>query len=162
MLASAIAVPTFVQTKLLVRSHGASTTGSQRLVYWDAASRMALDRPLFGFGPDRFQTAGLPYIQNPVRRDNKVDANSTWFQLAAENGIPALLVFIAFLASIWRAMNLAEGDRQQATVIWSLQAALIIATVSGTFFSAELSSPFWLILAFVSAYWASLRPDRPA
>jgi putative inorganic carbon (hco3(-)) transporter len=77
MLASAIAVPTFVQTKLLVRSHGASTTGSQRLVYWDAASRMALDRPLFGFGPDRFQTAGLPYIQNPVRRDKNVDANST-------------------------------------------------------------------------------------
>jgi putative inorganic carbon (HCO3(-)) transporter len=130
---------------------------ASRLAFWEAAGQMAYDHPLVGVGPARFGEESDSYLlgsrsdlQDPV-------VHNSYLEIAAENGIPALLAFLAYLAGSWillaRGLRSSEaaGDRDGVRLITALQAAFVVAVVSGAFLSQQLALPLWLVGALAVA-----------
>lgn len=74
-------------------------TANHRLLIWQGAREMALEHPLFGVGFGRFRYNIGKYIPETLA----LEAHSTYFQIACEMGIPALLLFLTIL--VWGLMK---------------------------------------------------------
>ena len=144
---------------LQVRENGLSSSVSLRKVYWSAALRISVDHPLFGVGPGRFEAVSPDYVRNTPKLEREVAVNNSYLTMLSEYGAIATLVFLGFLAAIWRQILLVTerrgpGRGPRAPETWlrsAFLASLIVAITGGVFFSAELSTPFWLIAALASA-----------
>jgi len=150
---------------LQVRANGLSTSVSLRKVYWSAALRMSANHPLLGIGPGRFQEVSPGYVRNTPVREKEVAVNDTYLALLAETGAIATLVFLGFLASIWLQILAAgrprgptgsrprgpTGDPRRRWLRDAFLASFVLAVVGGIFFSAQLSTPFWVIGALACA-----------
>lgn|GEM_PF-4621140 len=143
-----------VKIALNQKSHIAASNAEAREVYWGAALKLAERRPLTGVGPGRYPREAAPLIKSsPVALKEPVTHN-TYLQILAENGVPALLLFLSYLAASWWQTAGAErrargdGDRDALRLAIALRCSLIVATISGIFLSVELAPPFWLIGAF--------------
>ncbi len=155
---------------LQVRENGLSSSVSLRRVYWSAALRISVDHPLFGVGPGRFEAASPGYVRNTPKLEREVAVNNSYLTMLSEYGAIATLVFLGFLAAIWRQILLATARREpgrgpRAPQTWlrsAFLASLIVALTGGIFFSAELSTPFWLIAALASALALGGPPAPPS
>jgi putative inorganic carbon (HCO3(-)) transporter len=153
---------------LHVRERGLSTSVSLRKVYWSAAVRMSADHPVVGIGPGRFQQVSPGYVRNTPVLEKEVAVNNTYLSILTEDGAIAALLFLVFLLAIWRQILLATQHRgpprsPRAPENWlrnAFLASFILALVGGVFFSAELSTPFWIIAAF--ACTLKFQAYRPA
>ena len=77
-------------------------SSSSRLVIWRGALEMIMDDPIFGVGYGEFATNLPRYVPEMGPKD----AHNTYLLIAAEMGIPALIVFmciwgIVFIKSFW-------------------------------------------------------------
>ena len=124
--------------------------------------------------------AGMPVIMtavdllknNPSPLTHPVTHN-TYLEILAEEGVPALLLFLAYLAGAWLLLRRVgqraklDSDRDLRRLATALQASLIIAVVASFFLSEELTSPFWLlgglavVLARNSDEQRVLAPEAP-
>ncbi|MFI5008834.1 MAG: O-antigen ligase family protein [Solirubrobacterales bacterium] len=160
---------------LQVRENGLSTSVSLRKVYWSAALRMSANHPLLGIGPGRFEAVSPGYVRNTPKLEREVAVNSTYLGVLSEDGVIALLLFLGFLVATWRQILAATAGRgargdpagiapagvaegaagdPRAPGNWlrsAFLASFLIALTGGVFFSAQLSTPLWLIAAFASA-----------
>jgi putative inorganic carbon (hco3(-)) transporter len=146
------------------RNIGASNIAA-REAYWAAAIQMGLDHPLTGVGPGRFPAEAGAYDPNeptvpergPVLRDSYPVVHNSYLDVFAEIGVLALLAFVAFLGSTWRLLSdvyrraQASANAQIARFVTAMQCGLVIAVVSGTFLSIQLSTPFWIFGAMASS-----------
>ena len=138
---------------LQVRQHSLSASVQFRKSYWSAAERIAADHPLFGGGPASFQVVGPAYVRDVPQQEMHIAVNNTYLTMLSENGAIATIAFLLFLALIWLQISPSlprAAGRRWARAMWlrtAFQAAFLIALVGGIFFSAELSTPFWLIAA---------------
>jgi putative inorganic carbon (HCO3(-)) transporter len=154
---------------LRARANSLSTNVSLRQVYWSAALRISAEHPLFGVGPGRFEAVSPDYVRNTPKLEREVAVNNSYLTMLSEYGGIATLVFVGFLVAIWRQILLATRRRgpgrdqlgpnggRRAPETWlrsAFLASLIVAVVGGIFFSAELSTPIWLIAALASALTA--------
>jgi putative inorganic carbon (HCO3(-)) transporter len=154
-----------------------STNVSLREIYWSAALRISAEHPLFGVGPGRFEAVSPDYVRNTPKLEREVAVNNSYLTMLSEYGGIATLVFLGFLAAIWRQILVATGRRgpgggrlepgggRRAPETWlrsAFLASLIVAVVGGIFFSAELSTPIWLIAALASALTAIGPKPLPA
>jgi O-antigen ligase len=112
---------------------------------------LAERNPITGVGPNAFtQDAGPLIRNNPITLEHPVTHNS-YLEILSENGLPALMLFVAYLIMVWTLLRRAqrqarkEDDLEGRRLATALQASWIIAVVSATFLSEELSSPFWLL-----------------
>jgi O-antigen ligase len=149
----------------------AHSNTESREVFWGAAIKLGERRPLTGVGPGRFPTEATPLLSNNVggALEHPVTHN-TYLEILAEEGVPALGLFIAYLLGAWVPLRKVgaraafDVDRDLQRITTALQASLIIAVVSAFFLSEELTSPFWLLggLAVVLARNSSeQRSDEP-
>jgi len=160
---------------LQVREHGLSTSVSLREVYWSAALRMTANHPLLGIGPGRFEALSGGYVRDTPKLEHEIAVNSTYLGMLSEGGVPAALLFAGLLAAIWWQILLAtptptpppvpgaRGD-PRAPQNWlrsAFLASFLVAVVGGVFFSAQLSTPLWLIAAFASALALAPPPPPP-
>jgi putative inorganic carbon (hco3(-)) transporter len=164
---------------LKVRQNGLSGSVSLRKVYWSAALRMSANHPLLGIGPGRFEAVSPNYVRNTPKLEHEVAVNNTYLGILSEGGAIALLIFLGFLTATWRQILTATRradaiedpnwdrrgasqtggpaqarDNPRAPENWlrsALLASLVVALTGGAFFSAQLSTPLWLIAAFASA-----------
>jgi O-antigen ligase len=111
---------------------------------------MVREHPLFGIGIGNFKLTVegyqmLPGIDSRIRSL----AHNTYIEIAAEMGIPALLIFVGILGSSFVA---AEGARKQAIrfevprvhqAALSVQAALIGLAISIFFLTAHYQKLLW-------------------
>jgi O-antigen ligase len=72
-------------------------TNLKRVQYWHAAICMILERPFTGFGLGSFQTWSPFYALNPGFTP-PVTPHNLYLHIAAELGLPALIIFLALLA----------------------------------------------------------------
>src|ERR1700686_2400022 len=144
---------------LKVRQNGLSSSVSLRQVYWSAALRMSANHPLLGIGPGRFEALSPGYVRDTPKLEHEVAVNDTYLGVLSEDGAIALLVFLGFLAASGRQIFIAtahagaRGD-PRAPGNWlrsAFLASFVVALTGGIFFSAQLSTPLWLIAAFASA-----------
>jgi O-antigen ligase len=140
-----------LDTALQQKSHIAQGNIESRQSLWSAAIKLSERRPLTGVGPGRFPKEVRPLLRNnPIELEKPVTHN-TYLEILSENGIPALLLFLAYLAGTWwllraaheRALRREDADARRLAT--ALQASLVIAIVAATFLSEELTSPFWLL-----------------
>lgn len=145
-----------LDTALHEKEHIASANTESREALWVAALKLAERRPLTGVGPERFPKEALPLLRNdPINlaRANvkRSVTHNSYLEILSEDGIPALLLFLAYLAVAWRLTRVAQrraicnNDADERRLATALQASLLIAIVSGVFLSEELSAPFWLL-----------------
>ncbi len=156
-----------VQANLSQKQNIASENVTSRFAYWGAAVRMSADRPLVGVGPGGFaEEAGRYGTGFSVSGRSRVVHNS-YLEILAENGVPALVAFVIFLAGTWRLLAGTlrtardEGDRQGRRLATTMQATLVVAIVGASFLSVQLFTPFWLIGALATAVARGVdAPDR--
>jgi putative inorganic carbon (hco3(-)) transporter len=147
---SALAIST-AQTaqNLRARESSLSENVSLREVYWSAALRMTAAHPILGIGPGQFEPLSEAYVRNTPKREQEIAVNNTYLSMLSEGGGVGALLFVVFLAAILRQILLtARGSPRLRS---ALLASFLIAVSGGVFFSAQLSTPLWLLAAFSSA-----------
>lgn len=138
-----------------------------RIAFWKAALQMSYDRPLVGVGPGRFGDEADTYLGNRPSKLQHPVAHSSYIEILAECGYPALLAFLAYLAGSWgllregRRRAQGAGDVSGTRLATALQSAFVVALVAGGFLSQQLALPFWLIGALAAATAGAAAP-RPA
>jgi O-antigen ligase len=145
-----------IENRLEQKGNIADANVGARQAFWLAAGRMWADHPYTGVGPGRFGAEASEYVRdNPLILPNPVVHNS-YLEILAENGIFALLAFLAFLWSSWallaraRRRAAAAGDEDGMRLATAMQATWIVAVVAALFISAQLTTPFWLIGALAA------------
>jgi probable O-glycosylation ligase (exosortase A-associated) len=103
-----------------------------RLEAWELSWKVFLDHPWVGVGPDNFPLAARAYADATYTRV----AHSALFQLLAEGGLPAVLLFALLLGTaIWRlqAVRAASDDAWARTWARMLQISIIGYVVGSVF-----------------------------
>lgn len=137
-----------------------------RLGMWDKAARMIRDRPLTGWGVGSFPVVQAQYPHPAVtggRTQIEIvrtghglseNAHNTWLQLAAETGIPGLLLFVsvylAFFITALRALPRMKRGFRQAVVMGAVGGAVaqaVSAFGNPSWEFAECSTFLWFVLA---------------
>jgi probable O-glycosylation ligase (exosortase A-associated) len=90
-------------------------SAASRLRAWGIATRMALDHPIFGVGMYKFKDHFRQYSIEPV--GDVIVAHSSYFQIWAECGTPALLLYFSLiLSTFWTCWRVrAEAQRRYHT-----------------------------------------------
>jgi putative inorganic carbon (HCO3(-)) transporter len=157
-----------IDVALHQKAHVANSNTESREVFWGAAVKLAEKRPLTGVGPGRFPTEATPLLTNNAGAgllEHPVTHNS-YLEILSEEGLPALLLFIAYLATTWVILRRVQvraredDDRDLRRLATALQASLVIAIVSATFLSEELASPLWLLGGLAVVLARSAAPLR--
>ena len=125
-----------------------------RLEAWTLAYRMALDRPLTGFGFRPFRKEQyVRYIpEYPVR---SADAHSIYFQVLAEHGFIGLFLYAGLIVScIFSVRKLYRQCRGSPNRQWianysqMLEASLVAYAICGAFLSRSYFDLFFHFVAF--------------
>jgi O-antigen ligase len=133
------------------KSNIAQHNVESREAFWAAAIKLTEKHPLTGVGPGRFPKEALPLLRNNPEDLEKPVTHNSYLEIMSENGVPALLLFFAYLVVAWSLLQRSgraareAGDDDGRRLATALQASLLIAIVSATFLSEELTSPFWLL-----------------
>jgi O-antigen ligase len=132
----------------------------ERLNRWNAAARMAAERPVTGFGPNGFERSYGPY-QNVFETTThssftgaRGDAHSELLSALAEQGVPGLALLLALLvAPVAAAVRGARsrgtpGSRVLAIAYGAGLVAFAAMNVSNSFLDLDKVAPaFWLLAA---------------
>ena len=134
---------------------------SNRLLYWDAALKIAEDYPLLGTGFGQKNTAAL--MARYLEKDDQHVIHNTYLQLAADCGFFTAGLFILILLGTisWlglESLRLKRSGSRWAIFPIAVQCALIAYAVSGTFGSRERYD-FYYILLMTAASWYTVRND---
>lgn len=139
-----------INERVELKQRAGQSNIESRLAFWSAASRMSLESPVLGIGPGRFGAEADRYLRNnPLVLPDPV-VHNTYLEILVENGIFALIAFIAMLGISWSTLSRAEtaarhdADRHRARLAAAVKGMLVVAVVGGLFLSEQLSVPFWL------------------
>jgi O-antigen ligase len=139
--------------------------GSGRSDLWTIGLRMTKAHPLTGVGVGNFQVVSADYVLQPgtlIRADlifssaPKVTHN-TYLEIAAENGIPGLLAFVAVLVSCLAAALKAarlwavRGERPMEALARGILLGTIGMLVADFFISDMYTKLLWVMLALCCA-----------
>jgi len=132
-----------------------------RVELMEVAGRMVQARPYTGFGPGAYELAQVPF--NPNSRHESVirqmgvtlseSPHNTYLQIAAETGVPGLVLFLGILGSFFfygvRSLRRMDKGLRQFTLIGCLSAVAgssIDAIANPGYMFPEVSTFFWLVL----------------
>lgn len=121
-----------------------------RVALWNAGLRMVREHPLAGTGLGNFKPLVGRYLEPGQQFENV--AHNTYIEIAAEMGLPALLVFLGILvASFWtlervRVRTQRYGPMSLHQAALGLQGGLVAFAVAIFFISAQYQKLFWLMV----------------
>lgn len=128
------------------------TSAKSRVEIWKGALKMIQDHPVFGVGYGLFEDLIPSYWSGASR----IDAHNTYLIIAAEMGLPALLVFLwIILAVTWNTFVLYRSTQDpfaQALALGFLGGlfGLLASNMFGSRLdSQEVSSYFWILAALM-------------
>jgi O-antigen ligase len=136
--------------RLLHPSRGDVKTSRYRLMAWKAGARMVSSHPLLGVGLGNFKPL-MPQYADPGTPIDSM-AHNTYIEVAAELGLPTLVVFLGIPFFSYRSL---EKARRRARIVGrefpyyaasGLQAGLVGYMVGAFFLSAEYQKLFWLAI----------------
>lgn len=126
-----------------------------RLLYYQAALRGIQDHPLVGIGFENFR---IIYPKYRVPLDSEIFSDTIptmvhngYLQTALTNGVPALILYLVFLAMIlsrlWKTFHLSVRNEQKVLVLTFLASMVgfLIQDLSG-WLDIALTPFFWVIL----------------
>lgn len=149
----------------------------QRLLLWKAALEMIRARPLLGWGPQTFRLHYLDHqgqlLAHPENASfipltgNPLHTHNDYLQLWVEGGALALVVFLAFVVTVFvRALKALRrsDDLFYLGMLGGLVSILVGALVSFPLHRPTTSLLFWVLAAFLTApgaRWVRLPVARP-
>lgn len=139
---------------------GSKMIGS-RVSAWQLSLEALKDRPLLGYGPDNFKIAfdkhydpSLPYL-SPNGGEGEVQwwdrAHNLIFDISVTAGIPALLVYLAFFASIiWLLESAKKRKPENIISATCVQSAIIgyLISMLFTFDAYDTSIILFLLIGY--------------
>lgn len=152
-----------VLERLLSIMNPTDTSATLRIALWESTLAMIADKPFFGIGWGAYGIVYPEYDFFVQDAGTKIfHAHNMYLHIAAEIGIPGLLVFLALLLGhARRAMNLAVSvsDRWTAGLMLGALAALVGIAVGGftdyVLFNIQMSMLFWLLNAVVVVVYSN-------
>jgi len=149
--------PEQVETGFELKSKAASENVESRLETWRAAARVASTHPI-GIGPGNFESSYFEATGRPPSTTTPFVVHNTYLDVAAELGVAAVALFLAYLALTFRRLINAQRQRLGPPGLASaLATSLVIAIVGGMFISAQYNASLWVIGALATAIWAERR-----
>jgi O-antigen ligase len=142
-----LAVPTSPIRRLISPDYSDDEAVAARRVAWQAGLRMIKTHPMFGVGLGNFKPLSESY-EDPDNVWISV-AHNTYIELAAELGIPGLLLFVSVLVtSFWALRKVRNAARRVGHTFvggaaLGLQSGLIGAAVALCFVSGQVEKIFW-------------------
>jgi O-antigen ligase len=132
-----------------------------RLAAWHAAADFAVDRPLLGIGPGNFAARYRQVAEEPAGLFVVKVVHNAYLDVAAELGLVAMLIFLAYLGLTLRRLLVADRLKRGPP---GFASALAISLVVGIFAAVTLSeqyfAPFWLIGGLAAALWHAPGADE--
>ena len=144
-------VPASPLERMLHPSYADEVGRYARQVTWKAGLRMIEQHPIAGIGLGNFKPMVLSYEDEGERVINM--AHNTYIEIAAEMGIPALLLFLGIIGSAYRILQLvrrqsgAIGPRLVHQAALGLQASIIGCSVAIFFCPGTYQKAVWLNIA---------------
>ncbi len=145
-----------IGTILEYQSEGSAAS---RVKAWGIATHMALDHPIFGVGMYKFQQHYKEYNPTPAAGEHVIVAHSSYFQIWAECGTPALLLYFGLIlgsfATCWRLRALAKRRYFTSWIInyaTMFEASLAAFVVGSTFLNRAHFDLFYHWVALVIAF----------
>src|SRR5262249_11597714 len=121
------------------------STVAHTALFWGGI-RMVIDAPIFGVGPQRFRD----YSEAYSGLDVPYIAHNTYLELAAEAGLPVLIIFLLLLVATVTRLGRIARQRARPEMrrlgAWAdgLRTGLIGFAVAGGFISGQYEKFFWL------------------
>lgn len=88
-----------VKERIQFENNEGLTSKEERKDFWKGAAEMALEKPLFGYGPFSFRQVYNGKQENLL--GNSDHPHNIFLKIAAENGVFALVGFVGFLAAVF-------------------------------------------------------------
>ena len=156
--------PSQIRSGFKAKEKVAAFNVSTRLDAWGAAVDLASTHPVLGIGPGNFQFRYLDVTQRPPGSSRIGVVHDTYLDVAAELGIFAALLFLAYYVIVFSRATIAirRGNGLPGYAA-AVRTSLVIAAVSGLFLSEQYFAPFWLFGGLATALWREgklLAPDR--
>jgi hypothetical protein len=151
--------------RLLSPTQSDVEASANRVAVWRAGLAMVASSPLTGIGVGNFQPLVLQY--SPPGAEVETIAHNTYLEVAAEMGIPGLLVFLAIVWSSMRTLEQLRRRTQRAGPLLlhqaatALQAGIVGFLVAAFFVSAQYQRLFWLAI-FLTMVVRSLAQEEEA
>lgn len=134
----------------------------ERWYLWDRALHVIKAKPLTGTGINTYAAAHQKYDKTQNWRVKNYYAHNGYLQLAAETGIPGLVLFLLFLfqwarlgfknLAAWAAAGRREGGFPLEGIVLGLLNFLILALVDTVFHNPPSIKLFWYFAALALAY----------
>jgi probable O-glycosylation ligase (exosortase A-associated) len=143
-------------------------SASSRLRAWGIATRMAVDNPALGVGMYNFRNHFANRKYNPIYQpgDHVIVAHSSYFQIWAECGTPALLLYFGLifgsLMTCWRVRALARRRYHTSWIInyaTMFEASLAAFLVGSTFLNRAHFDLFYHWVAIVLVFGVIARRE---
>jgi len=134
----------------------ADASAHDRQTIWKVAAAIISDHPVFGIGVGAYRDAHFDYSILRLEWANVQGhwaTHSTWLCIAAETGIPGLLLYLAMIGSVFRRVAQARRRLPPALEEWRLDLRYLEAGLVGFMVCASFgvyqSLPFlYMYLAF--------------
>ena len=128
------------------------TSARTRVEVWRGAVQMIQEHPIFGIGYGLFE----PMIRYYWSGQSNIDAHNTYLIIAAEMGVPALLIFLLIICLVMRQTFLlykTTADPFSKALALGFLGGLFGLLMSNMFGSRldsqEVSSYFWILAALI-------------
>ena len=144
---------------------GIDESAMGRIYAWQAATNMALARPLTGVGISNFYANYYAYSPHWDGKNHAV--HSTWFQVLAESGFLGLILFLTLVFKTFQqaianqAMASGSDNRAISVLAQALLAGLCSFCVSGTFLTQGFIWPLYILIALTVALTRYLNGTAP-
>lgn len=159
-VAGLMAAPAEYKERLLtILEPSKEGSAASRLRAWGIATRMALDNPVFGVGMYKFQSHYRQYHPNYQAGEDVIVAHSSYFQIWAECGTPALLLYLTLIAgSFWSCWRVRAEARRRYHTSWIInyanmfEASLAAFVVGSAFLNRAHFDLFYHWVSLVIAF----------
>jgi O-antigen ligase len=136
-----------------------------RLIAWKAGLTMIAQHPLVGIGMHNFKSQVLKYEEGDDRVESV--AHNSYLEIAAETGLPSLLMFMGILGATFGALERVRKRsnrnnlKQLSSTALGLQTGLISYIFSSFFLSAWFEKMVWLLI-FLSIVLYRISGESPS
>jgi len=166
LLVPTLALPNSPVRRLLQPTRSDRESSENRIAAWKAAKRMIAAHPVAGVGLGNFKELMPTYTDPGVRTDTI--GHNAYLEVAAEMGIPQLVIFLGILFFSYRSFERTRRKVQHsgAKLLYEaalgLEAGLVGYAVGAVTISAEYQKLFWLVLCLSMCLPALARDLAPA
>jgi probable O-glycosylation ligase (exosortase A-associated) len=163
-------MPAYVERLSTITDYEQEASARGRIDAWRVAGNMIVDNPLFGVGFERFQDE---YQNYDYRGKDKLDAgtgrkvaHNSYFQIWAECGTPALLLYLTLIAlSYWDVWRVRQQARWRYHASWILswttmfEASLTAFVVGSAFLNRAHFDLFYHLVAIILVFGVVVRRE---